>query len=223
MVRRGSTVRVRQRAWLKRLQISTLLLSASRTRGHIPDTSAVREAHRVAWRRLAARSCRKRSRAHEQKLLLRGTCCCLSERDPDPLPGGRGSGSRTCSRPDSALSGEASENGGPVRAGRDPPWADDLRVEHDVPGPLERFTLVSAVVGVVRPPPLTRPRRRPAGTNATSGTAVRTKWPVLRARAGAGYASAPQLEVYRSSLLPAEPEIVAPATFAATDALKERP
>jgi hypothetical protein len=38
MVRRGSTVRVRQRACIKCLQISTLLLSARRTRGHIPDT-----------------------------------------------------------------------------------------------------------------------------------------------------------------------------------------
>jgi hypothetical protein len=45
MVRRGSTVRVRQRAYLKCLQIRTLLLSVRRTRGHIPDTSAVRATH----------------------------------------------------------------------------------------------------------------------------------------------------------------------------------
>jgi len=46
MVRRGSTVRVRQRALIESLQISTLLLPAHRTRGHIPDTSAVRATHR---------------------------------------------------------------------------------------------------------------------------------------------------------------------------------
>ena len=52
MVRRGSTVRVRQRAYLKCLQIGTLLLSARETRGHISDTSAVRATHHDVSRRL---------------------------------------------------------------------------------------------------------------------------------------------------------------------------
>ncbi|MBN2839635.1 MAG: hypothetical protein JXP37_01580, partial [Coriobacteriia bacterium] len=55
MVRRGSTVRVRQRAYLKCLQIDTLLLSVARTRGHIPDTSAVRATHGDVSRRLPTR------------------------------------------------------------------------------------------------------------------------------------------------------------------------
>jgi hypothetical protein len=45
MVRRGSTVRVRQRAYLKVLQIGSLLLSVPRTDEHIPDTYLVRATH----------------------------------------------------------------------------------------------------------------------------------------------------------------------------------
>jgi mannose/fructose/N-acetylgalactosamine-specific phosphotransferase system component IIC len=50
-----STVRVRQMAYLKRLQIDTLLLFVARTRGHIPDTSAVRATHGDVSRRLPTR------------------------------------------------------------------------------------------------------------------------------------------------------------------------
>ena len=46
MVRRGSTVRVRQRASLKCLQIGTLLLSILRTREHRTDTYLTRDAPR---------------------------------------------------------------------------------------------------------------------------------------------------------------------------------
>ena len=52
MVRRGSTVRVRQRALGKCLQIGTLVLSDGRTRGHILDTSPVHATHRDVSRRL---------------------------------------------------------------------------------------------------------------------------------------------------------------------------
>ncbi len=52
MVRRGSTVRVRQRASMKCLQIGTLLLSAHQTRGHETDTSTVRATHRDVARPL---------------------------------------------------------------------------------------------------------------------------------------------------------------------------
>lgn len=45
-------VRVRQRASLKCLQIGPLLLSTFQTRGHIPDTSAVRATHGDVSRRL---------------------------------------------------------------------------------------------------------------------------------------------------------------------------
>ena len=55
MVRRGSTVRVRQRADLKYLHIGTLTLSVRQTRGHIPDTSAVRATHRDVSRPLPTR------------------------------------------------------------------------------------------------------------------------------------------------------------------------
>jgi hypothetical protein len=52
-------VRVHQRAYLKCLQISTLLLPICQTRGHKTDTSAVRATHRDVWRRLATRSSRR--------------------------------------------------------------------------------------------------------------------------------------------------------------------
>jgi hypothetical protein len=46
------TVRVRQSASIKCLQMGTLLLSVRKTRGHISDTSAVRATHRDVSRRL---------------------------------------------------------------------------------------------------------------------------------------------------------------------------
>src|SRR6266446_30654 len=59
MVRRGSTVRVRQRASIKCLQIGALSLSVRRTHGHISDTSAVRATHRDVSRPYVVRSSEK--------------------------------------------------------------------------------------------------------------------------------------------------------------------
>jgi hypothetical protein len=55
MVRRGSTVRVRQRACRKCLQTGTFSLSVRKTRGHIPDTFLVHATQRDVCRRLLTR------------------------------------------------------------------------------------------------------------------------------------------------------------------------
>jgi hypothetical protein len=85
MVRRGSTVRVRQRASIKYLQIGTLLLSVRRTCGHISDTSAVRATHRDVSRRLLTRLAGTDATGSAGKSLLIGRSRCLSRRDRDPL------------------------------------------------------------------------------------------------------------------------------------------
>src|SRR5215207_1452829 len=68
MVRRGSNGSSCQRAYLKCLQIGTLLLAIRRTRGHIPDTSAVRATHRDVSRRRPTRLQEARSRRRLKKL-----------------------------------------------------------------------------------------------------------------------------------------------------------
>ena len=91
MVRRGSTVRVRQRACTKCLQISTLVLSACRTRGHETDTSAVRATQRVVSRRLVTHVPRLEVLASFDEIPGQGGSPLPAERAPDPLPLERGS------------------------------------------------------------------------------------------------------------------------------------
>jgi len=92
MVRRGSTVRVRQRASIKCLQLGTLLLSARRTRGHISDTSGVRATHRDVSRRLLTRLAGTDAARFRGKTPAHSHSRCLSWPDRDPLRAREGVG-----------------------------------------------------------------------------------------------------------------------------------
>src|SRR5215210_2812985 len=95
MVRRGSTVRVRQNALVKYLQISTLLLSARRTHDRVPDTSAVLATQRDVSRRLLTRRHRPARTRQPGKLAAKKERPLSEQGDPDPFSRGRGSVSGT--------------------------------------------------------------------------------------------------------------------------------
>ena len=85
MVRRGSTVRVRQRAYVKCPQTGTFALSVRRTRGH--NRTHLRYARRTATSCDAFRHwfSRPGRAGRETKALLSTLDRCLRRRDRDPL------------------------------------------------------------------------------------------------------------------------------------------
>src|SRR6266540_1283646 len=91
MVRRGSTVRVRQRASVKCLQIGTLLLSVRETRGHRTDTSTVHASQRDVSRRLLTQTAGRETVRRSTKSLQVGRVSRLSSETSEPLSTERGS------------------------------------------------------------------------------------------------------------------------------------
>jgi hypothetical protein len=91
MVRRGSTVRVRQRAYTKCLQIGTLMFSAQRTARRHSDTFLVRATQAAALRHFATHLVRAQPTDPAWKSPLTEDCRCLLRRNSDPLPPERGS------------------------------------------------------------------------------------------------------------------------------------